>query len=372
MPSAGNMVSCPVSWFINAFGPATGFLKSPILHCTKEKTSPLFRFSYSLTTFASLLNGMAAQLGVPMEHDTLHFPETLGEGYMRVVQLPNGLEALIGDFTLRQSMLLERTRGREEYYVFVCDVAHDVRRYYVDIDKDRSEQTATELSAMYLLSFLADVGQFATAGTRLQTVRVVITREWLANYLKMDVLDDVLQRYIAMKARSIHVREVDFESRTLLAELLAPPQDTPLEKTFLQNRVMMILENFFGWLYQQMSVTELQIRMSREEIDQMLRVEEQLLANLGDPPTISQLAKEAAMSPSKLKKQFKDVFGLPVYEYFQKKRMQKARELLLEDRRSIKSVGTELGFSNLSNFSMAFRKEFGELPSEMRKTAALT
>ena len=121
-----------------------------------------------------------------------------------------------------------------------------------------------------------------------------------------------------------------------------------------------------------MSVNGLRIRMSREEIEQMMRVEEQLLASLSEPPTISQLARDAAMSPSKLKKQFKDVFGLPVYEYFQKKRMQKARELLLEGNRSIKSVGMELGFSNLSNFSMAFRKEFGKLPSEMLKSLALT
>jgi AraC-like DNA-binding protein len=315
---------------------------------------------------------MADQLSVPMEDDTLHFPESLGEGYMRVVQLPNGLEALIGDFTLRQAMLLERVHGRQEYYVFVCDVAHDVRRFYVDIDKERAEQTAPELSAMYLLSFLADVGQFATAGTRLQTVRVIITREWLAKYLKLDVLEDVLQRYIALKADSIHARDVDFESRTLMAELLQVPQDSPMEKTFIQNRVMMILENFFGWMYRQIPLNGLRIRMSREEIEQMMRMEEVLLSNLAEPPTISQLARDAAMSPSKLKKQFKDVFGLPVYEYFQKKRMQKARELLLEGNRSIKSVGIELGFSNLSNFSMAFRKAFGELPSEMRKSAALT
>ena len=315
---------------------------------------------------------MSDQLGVPMEDDTLHLPALLGNGYMRVILLPNGLEAMIGDFTLKQSMLLERARGGDEYYVFVCDVAHDVHRMYVDIDSDRAEQTEPEISAMYLLSFLADVGQFATAGTRLQTVRVIITREWLARYLKMDVLDDVLQRYISLKADSIHARDVDFESRTLMEELLRAPHDTPLEKTFIQNRVMMILENFFGWMYHQMSVNGLRIRMSREEIEQMMRVEEQLLASLSEPPTISQLARDAAMSPSKLKKQFKDVFGLPVYEYFQKKRMQKARELLLEGNRSIKSVGMELGFSNLSNFSMAFRKEFGKLPSEMLKSLALT
>jgi AraC-like DNA-binding protein len=134
----------------------------------------------------------------------------------------------------------------------------------------------------------------------------------------------------------------------------------------------MLLENFFSWLYQQMSVMELKIKMSREEIDQITVVEQELLSNLAQAPTISQLARQAAMSPSKLKKQFKDVYGMPIYEYFQKNRMQKAREMLLEGNRSVKAVGMEMGFSNLSNFSLAFKKEFDELPSELLKSSALT
>jgi len=133
-----------------------------------------------------------------------------------------------------------------------------------------------------------------------------------------------------------------------------------------------LLENFFTWLYQQMSVMEMNIKMTRDEIDQITEVENQLLSNLAQAPTINQLARQAAMSPSKLKKQFKDVFGLPIYEYFQKNRMQKARELLLEGNRSVKAVGMELGFSNLSNFSLAFKKEFDELPSELLKASVLT
>ncbi len=99
-----------------------------------------------------------------------------------------------------------------------------------------------------------------------------------------------------------------------------------------------------------------------------MKVEESLTADLSNAPTIKQLSVQAAMSPSKLKKQFKDVYGMPIYEYYQKKRMEKARELLLEGKRTIKAVGRELGFSNLSNFSVAFRKEHHLLPSELLKT----
>ncbi|OYW19244.1 MAG: hypothetical protein B7Z54_04295 [Sphingobacteriales bacterium 12-47-4] len=34
---------------------------------------------------------------------------------------------------------------------------------------------------------------------------------------------------------------------------------------------------------------------------------------------------------------------------------------------TIKEVGMQVGYTNLSHFSVAFKKEFGVLPSEMRE-----
>jgi AraC-like DNA-binding protein len=85
------------------------------------------------------------------------------------------------------------------------------------------------------------------------------------------------------------------------------------------------------------------------------------------PPSMKELARSVAMSESKLKRIFKIVYGAPVFEYFQKHRMQKARQMLLSGAFSVKDVGYTLGYSNLSNFSVAFKKEFGKLPSEVLK-----
>jgi AraC-like DNA-binding protein len=48
--------------------------------------------------------------------------------------------------------------------------------------------------------------------------------------------------------------------------------------------------------------------------------------------------------------------------------MQKAKMMLLSGNYSIKDVGYTLGYSNLSNFTLAFKKEFGQLPSEVLKS----
>jgi AraC-like DNA-binding protein len=59
------------------------------------------------------------------------------------------------------------------------------------------------------------------------------------------------------------------------------------------------------------------------------------------------------------------MYGMGLYEYFQKNRMQKARSLLLAENISVKEVGVKVGYTNLSNFSLAFKKEFGVLPSQI-------
>ena len=109
--------------------------------------------------------------------------------------------------------------------------------------------------------------------------------------------------------------------------------------------------------------------MSKADIDRVMQVEAVLTKDIFEPaPTISQLARMVSISESKLKKDFKLLYGVPVYEYFQKIRMQAARDKLLAGGHSVKEVAMELGYSNLSNFTIAFKKEFGLLPSKLLTT----
>ena len=73
----------------------------------------------------------------------------------------------------------------------------------------------------------------------------------------------------------------------------------------------------------------------------------------------------AMMSSTKLKSKFKTVYGMKLYEFYNRNRLEKAKEMLLSGSYSVKEAGLEIGFSNLSNFAKAFKKEFGVLPKEM-------
>lgn len=83
-----------------------------------------------------------------------------------------------------------------------------------------------------------------------------------------------------------------------------------------------------------------------------------------DLPNVPSVAAEFAMSESTLLRQVKRLSGLTPLQYLQEIRLDKARQLL-ENKvyNSIAQVGYEVGFSNTTSFSRAFKKRFGKNPS---------
>jgi AraC-like DNA-binding protein len=84
------------------------------------------------------------------------------------------------------------------------------------------------------------------------------------------------------------------------------------------------------------------------------------------PPTHKELAKEILLNEFKLRTGFKEYYGVTMYDYITRLRMEKARRLLLEEKMSIYEVSGLSGFKHQANFSKAFKKYFGLLPSGVK------
>ena len=73
------------------------------------------------------------------------------------------------------------------------------------------------------------------------------------------------------------------------------------------------------------------------------------------------------MSPTKLKRLFKQIFGDSIFSYYQAFRMKEAARLLKEQF-SVSEVGYQLGFTNLSHFSRVFEQHTGLKPKRYSQT----
>jgi AraC-like DNA-binding protein len=203
-------------------------------------------------------------------------------------------------------------------------------------------------------------------GTIYKGIDILFNAKWLADYLGVEHIEDVLSAYLSLQVENVHREPLDSEYRRLIQEIVEVEDDSPMRLAIIQNRVMLLIERFFLRIYERKKNSYFNIPLSKADIDRVMQVEAVLTKDIFEPaPTISQLARMVSISESKLKKDFKLIYGVPVYEYFQKVRMQAAKDKLLAGGHSVKEVAMELGYSNLSNFTIAFKKEFGLLPSKL-------
>jgi AraC-like DNA-binding protein len=324
----------------------------------------MIRFNYKLTSYSAFLEQLSELLKARLDNGYMPLPEDVGTGYFQAIDV-DGVDALLYDFKLNDDILFERKKDGEEYYTLIFDEVDQIDGFDLAIENQLMFEPNTRTSAIYLTSFLYDVSVTIHKNISLKGLRVCINREWMHKYLHLPAIEDVLEKYIELKTENVWYKPVDAESRELLQALLNTKGNNLL---YYHTKILRIVEIFFEWLREESKQVHARSGISRVDIKCAQTIESILTSETTVlPPTIKELSRKAAMSESKLKKVFKSVYGLPIYEYFQKHRMQKARMMLLTGNYSIKDIGYSLGYSNLSNFTLAFKKEYGRLPSEVVK-----
>jgi AraC-like DNA-binding protein len=85
------------------------------------------------------------------------------------------------------------------------------------------------------------------------------------------------------------------------------------------------------------------------------------------PYTTESLALAVGINRNKLHYGFKQLYGITIYTFQVQQYMQKAKTLLATTHHPIKTIATLAGYSNSSDFGYAFKKQFGQTPTEYRR-----
>ncbi len=86
-------------------------------------------------------------------------------------------------------------------------------------------------------------------------------------------------------------------------------------------------------------------------------------SDLRHPWTIAELARHAGVSRRSFTAQFHRLYGVSPSEYLRTSRLASAREALLQQGLSVIEAAYAVGYANPANFSTAFRRHFGYVPS---------
>lgn len=110
--------------------------------------------------------------------------------------------------------------------------------------------------------------------------------------------------------------------------------------------------------------------IAEERNRRMLRARDTMDRAFAQPLDVPALARVAHTSPAHFSRQFRAVFGETPHRYLQRRRVERAMELLRETDRPVTEVCFDVGFNSLGTFSRTFSEIVGEPPSAYRKRFA--
>ena len=82
-----------------------------------------------------------------------------------------------------------------------------------------------------------------------------------------------------------------------------------------------------------------------------------------------ELARQVGMCDYNLKRGFKEAFGTTVFGYLRDRRLEKAQQLLLEQKMTVASVARAVGYDSPTSFTTAFKRKFGVGPKAYQISA---
>jgi AraC-like DNA-binding protein len=86
-----------------------------------------------------------------------------------------------------------------------------------------------------------------------------------------------------------------------------------------------------------------------------------------DTFTVDSILKKTYTSYHKLNFLFKSMHGMTISEYIRNKRIEKSKEMIADNAKSISQIAYEIGYSSISNYILAFKKIYQITPGKYKK-----
>lgn len=96
-------------------------------------------------------------------------------------------------------------------------------------------------------------------------------------------------------------------------------------------------------------------------------IRDYMACHLDEKLTIASLCRRFGLSPTAFKTCFRRMYGQPIHNWLQQKRMEHAGTLLRAQSMTVLQVAQSVGYDGVSQFNAAFKRRYGLTPTQYRK-----
>ena len=319
-------------------------------------------FRFKQKNFKSWIQELSQDTGVKAKNNLLTLTETLGSGYCFSDSIDRTFSYVMMNVELNDDCTLHRVSNNQMGLLIFFNqtqVSDYIRlRHKKDsltdsLNKNRSNifvsSTNTELEVSY------------RAGSKLKRLGIYLTPQWIADHFDANTKLQV-ELLTSQGLELIEKLPINQEIQEKLNRIFDTQLNSEPDRLALKSRIILLLEYFFSTYLNESLVIKNKKIIPDEDVTRLRNIEALLLNEETEKfPSIVKLARIAQMSSTKLKQRFKQVYGYRLYEFYNKQRLEKARELISKGI-TPKEAGYTIGFSDVSNFTKAFKKEYGYTP----------
>jgi len=137
----------------------------------------------------------------------------------------------------------------------------------------------------------------------------------------------------------------------------------------IQNHALCLLEHFLCSRHRNLAGVNASTGIDNEDDLSLIREVESYISEYycSDTFTVDAILKKTYTSYHKLNFLFKSMHGMTISEYIRNKRIEKSREMIADNVKSISQIAYEIGYSSISNYILAFKKIYRITPGKYKK-----
>lgn len=325
------------------------------------------KFEFTVHPHFSFVESFAKHFGLPIVRNTVTFPKTKGEGFIKLIEINPDVKCVIHHYHLKEDFFLKRLSPNEENEMLSL-VFYNRE---VPVSEDQNKEAVMRFlkqhdSSIQIASSALSTQAFFPKNTEIHYMVIGIRRKTLKSLLKIPHSNNELLNHLAHGNTLFYyceelTKDIAFE----LKNLMRIDADEKLSLLAYQINIQKIVYLLFLKLLNRTEKNQYPI--NKEDVDKMDEIRDAIMQDISTPPRLESLAKQVGMSQTKMKKLFKQVYGSGIYQYYQKMRMQEAAALLKHHEFTVTEVGYQLGFTNMSHFSRLFKRHYGLTPKAYTK-----
>ena len=156
---------------------------------------------------------------------------------------------------------------------------------------------------------------------------------------------------------------------SLFSAALGLLQDNPRDLLSIQNNLLSLLEYFLCNRHRSLLGVNPSSDIDNEDDLTLIREVESYISEYycSDTFTVDSILKKTYTSYHRLNFLFKSIHGMTISEYIRNKRIEKSKEMIADNAKSISQIAYEIGYSSISNYILAFKKVYQITPGKYKK-----